>query len=160
VLGTGLSERELKQLREDLAPLAPPAPGLNGDHATRAEERSKIPPSRPANNSRGDDKPWRRRQTDDAPEPLLTGVRAHVSDVIELANEFMRLGPWPDRLEVPAEWFGHNTTENKGRMPALRKAIETRCGKKALATYTSADRKVRVLYRAGSRTTTPKGGAA
>lgn len=30
-----------------------PAPGLDGDHATRAEERSKIPPSRPANNSRG-----------------------------------------------------------------------------------------------------------
>jgi hypothetical protein len=67
ILGEGLGTKEAAKLRADLGvteqpkpqvtalpeTVKAPPPGLNGEHETRREEQLKIPPSRPANNSRG-----------------------------------------------------------------------------------------------------------
>lgn len=136
VLGAGLGEKEAQRIKEELGET--PAPGLNGDHATRAAERAKIPPSRPANNCRGDE-----------------GVRK----VGEFT--FYRGEPPPRRLGAPTSPLGQAIRElQPGEFMTIapdakthglvRSILHNLREKKicpGLQTYLSADRSARVVMR-------------
>lgn len=149
MLGTGLSERELKQLREDLAPLAPPAPGLNGDHETRAEESAKIPPSRPANNGRGKhdcvgkEIVFERIQSGPLPPAVVYGSRETPrTRIVQLAGS---LGPPPDRIEIPTDQL------ERRQKSAIISMLAKRHGTGAFETFTTADLTKWVIVRAAAK---------
>lgn len=152
VLGAGLSARETEQLREELNASEPaqkagipviyehtsPLPGLNGDHATRAQERSKIPPSRPANNSRGEDEPTKVGEfTFYRGEP--PPKKAKQESLTEAIRQLPTDGSRHLRLEI----------DNKTRL-RLSDAIvrlRRRDGINDVVHYIAADRSCRVVMR-------------
>ncbi len=115
------------------------SPGLNGDHATRAAERAKIPPSRPANNSRGEPavpKTTFKVCKTPPPNPYMQGVTDSIAAAI---------------LQLPADGSEHlefpTDAKTAQRIRDAVHRVRTRNRIDDVEYYLAGDRSCRVVIR-------------
>lgn len=130
IYGTGLTEKQRKLIDAELAEVPP---GLNGDHETHREESKKIPPSRPANNSRGDGEFTVHHTPPPMPQAMTKRGRLRVA--IEA------LGPYPAHIRLPAD------SETSRLVRDLINDMRRRNGMSDLTHYIAEDRSCHVICR-------------
>lgn len=117
----------------------PPAtdPGLNGDHETRAQERAKIKPTRPASNSRGEPETRTVGQFTIHRSPPPASRSKHESPLKKAI-----------RALAPGEWFELDTSRKTSqRVRDALSRVKRRNGLDDLEHYLSEDGSRRIVRR-------------